>query len=65
VTPRGSYVYARFAKVARKIDYLLIDPEKRDLAAIYFPTFSRPWERLDVAYGDRMFEAAYSMLCWE
>jgi hypothetical protein len=43
------YVYARFARDAKKIDYLVVDPANRGLTASYFPTFT---PALDVTDGE-------------
>jgi hypothetical protein len=83
--PTGSAVYGRFAKDAKRIQYLLVSPENQPLAAAYFPTFTAALdvtsgddgvilsvyvnepvtkrERIDVADGDRGFEATFSMMC--
>jgi hypothetical protein len=44
---KASYAYARFAKEARNIDYLLVGPANSKLAALYFPMFAPALEVID------------------
>jgi hypothetical protein len=50
--PNAKWVYSKLAKHASRIEYILVSPENHELAASYFPDFSRAVDVTDGPDGE-------------